>query len=152
MFSNIVYQLTSSCSIRQFNKILKLAKRFTFKKSSRTVLSNFWRKGETFPYFLYNSVWDCLKSELSGSEKQSRLGFSHIGRAAEARSCVCLHTSSPHVCTAARDSEVSAAAELLVHFPPWSFLSLHLVQHFIRHFELQVSPTPRLPGARGEQD
>lgn len=33
---------------------------------------------------------------------------------------VCLHTSSPHVSTAARDSEESAE-ELLVHFPPVVF-------------------------------
>lgn len=36
VFSNTVCQLTRSCSIRQFNKIFKLAKKFTFKKSSGT--------------------------------------------------------------------------------------------------------------------
>lgn len=59
---------------------------------SKLSFIQFLKEGRDFPSFLYNSVWDCLRSELSGSEKQHGLGDSHVGRAAEARSCKCLFT------------------------------------------------------------
>lgn len=151
-------QLTSSCSIRQFNKIFELAKKFTFKKSSGTggfqikfylIFEGRERLSLIFCTTLYEIVSrvNCQDLRSKADSVTATLEEQLKPKAVS----VCLHTSSPHVCTAAQDSEVSAV-ELLVHFPPWSFISLHHVHHFICHFELLVSPTPRLPGARGEQD